>query len=338
MLQLHNSTAFAADIVILPNEDGIDTLYVMAKAEFHVENGRLMLVEPQSPLKLQDEYQDTPHNSSLKWASDYHLCKSGTDVVILGDCINLQGNAIKQCDVDVHVGALHKTVRVFGDRIWQGDRMSEPRPFQRMPILYENAFGGRVFAADNQVQTTFAANPVGLGFAGGRNLEQMQGERLPNVEDPSFLIQNINDEPMPAALGAIAPFWSGRAQFVGTYDEQWEQERAPYLPADFNRQFFRVASPGLKSEEYFLGGESVFISNMWERGDWAFNLPAVALYAHVTWRQKQYKFGLNIETVYLQPNISQVSMTWRGSFAVNQFALQVEEVQLKMQRQLSAAQ
>lgn len=330
MLQLHNSTPFVADIAIFPNEQGVDTLYLIAKATFDVGE-KVTLAEPQEPLASKDEYRGDPQHSSLLSASDYHLAKPGTDVVVIGDCYAPGSGAVQCCDVDVQVGPLTKSLRIFGDRVWDGGAITSPRTFERMPLIYENAFGGTVYA-DGSVHAAQASNPVGLGFAAGRSVEQMQGERLPNIEDPAHLIQAVSDEPGPAGVGAIAPFWPGRSQYAGSYDEQWQRERAPFLPRDFDRRFFQVASPGLTSQGYLRGGEPVVITNMSESGYWAFDLPAASLVGHIDWRARLHEVKLRLETVVLAPNLNRVSMTWRGALTVNQHALKVEQVTLKMQR------
>lgn len=331
MLQLQNSTPFTADIAIFPNEQGVDTLYLIAKATFEVGE-TLTLAEPQEPLVSKDRYRGEPQLSSMHSASDYHLTKPGTDVIVLGDCIAPGGVATSCCDVDVHVGPLGKTLRIFGDRIWDRGVASSPRAFERLPLIYEYAFGGSLYADDGSLYAADKRNPVGLGFAGGRNAEQMQGERLPNIEHPAQLIRTLADEPEPAGIGAIAPFWPTRSQYAGTYDEAWQRERAPFLPRDFDRRFFQVASSGLTSQGYMRGGEPVAVTNMSESGYWAFNLPVVSLIGHIDWRAQLHEVAMRLETVQLEPNRSRISLTWRGDLVVNQHALQVEKVTLKMQR------
>lgn len=333
MLQLENSTPFAADITVFPNAQGIDTLYVIAKATFDVGD-KLTLAETQCPPTLKDEYYGEPQCSSLKYPSEYHLAKPGTDVIIIGDCIAPNHTAVASCDVEVGVGSLNEVVRVFGNRIWLRSGISSPELFERMPMTYENAFGGTLRAPDGTVKAAEERNPVGLGFAGECSAEQMQGERLPNLEDPSQLIRHVGDRPSPACFAAIAPFWSARSQFAGTFDEKWQTERAPYLPLDFDSRFFHAASPDLTSHRHLQGGEPIWISNMTAEGRWAFHLPTVTLVGHVFWRRRQDAINLVLETVTLEPNQARLMMTWRGELPVNQHALQVENVKLKMQRQV----
>ena len=48
MLQLKNGSPFAAHIAVLPDPDGIDTLYVTIKATFSL-GAKVELVDPQPP-------------------------------------------------------------------------------------------------------------------------------------------------------------------------------------------------------------------------------------------------------------------------------------------------
>lgn len=335
MLQLHNSTPFAADIAIFPNERGIDTLYTIVKATFDV-GSQLTLAQPQDPLVSKDEYRAEPQYSSLLKTSDYHLSKPGTDVLIIGDCLAPEGKPTRSCDVEVRVGPLTKTLRIFGDRIWDSEAISTPRTFERMPLIYEHAFGGSVYEESGAVLDSYSPNPVGLGFASTRTAAQMSGERLPNVEDPAELIQSWRDRPAPAGLGPIAPFWPARSRYAGTYDDHWQSTRAPYLPMDFDSRFFHCASSGLSTAEPLQGGEPVWVSNMTAAGSWRFSLPSVALVGYVDWRKQTYAVGLALETVVLRPNQARVTMTWRGALTVNQHALQVTNVNVKMLNPKSA--
>ena len=51
---------------------------------------------------------------------------------------------------------------VLGDRVWEGPlfgrlRLSDPAPFEQMPIVYERAFGG------SRGRGAFFPNPIGVG-------------------------------------------------------------------------------------------------------------------------------------------------------------------------------
>ena len=83
MLQLENQTPFKASIALLPDRTGIDTLYVIVKATVSLRPN-LALAEVQLPPTLADEYHADPETSSLKYGSEMHIGKTGTDVIVIG--------------------------------------------------------------------------------------------------------------------------------------------------------------------------------------------------------------------------------------------------------------
>ena len=69
-----------------------------------------------------------------------------------------------------------------------------------------------------------------------------------------------------------------RREYAGTYDEAWQELRAPLLPKDFDDRFNVAASPGLWSEIPFRGGEAVQLLNLVPGGGvLQFNLPLVGV-------------------------------------------------------------
>ena len=145
MLQLKNSTPFEATISLFPNEKGIDTLYVVVKATFSI-NPKSEIAEEQKPIVMADEYWGEPGESSLKYASELHLTKPSTDIVMIGEACARDKRSVTQLDVSLAVANRRKTIRVFGDRRWGagllGLSMTPPIPFESMPLIYERAFGG----------------------------------------------------------------------------------------------------------------------------------------------------------------------------------------------------
>ena len=138
MLALKNSTPFAAHYVLLPNEQGIDTLYVNVKATYDI-GPEWILSQPQPAPVGEDIYWGAPGQSSLKYPSDVHPGKRGTDIAVLGSAWAAVGKAVRQLDVALAIGPCKKSLRVFGDRFWRQGRITPPEAFTEMPICYENA-------------------------------------------------------------------------------------------------------------------------------------------------------------------------------------------------------
>lgn len=335
MLQLKNTTPFAANMALLPDEQGIEAIYVNVRGSFRI-GPQWTLSEKQPPPATADVYWGDPASSSLKLASDYHIGKVATDVVMIGNACARDERPVHQLDVTLSVANRRKTVRVYGDRVWDQRRISAPEPFEHMPLLYERAFGGRWEGSKEDAAEVLMAdqrNPVGLGYAGGRDHSAMEGQPLPNLEDPRSLIRSIDDEPEPACFGFRAPHWRPRALFAGTYDEAWQRERMPYLPLDFDKRFLNGAHPDLICDGFLQGGEAVEIIGMRPEGKLQFSLPRVHLRGRVAGTGIPSEIlGFNLETVLLQPNDLEVSMVWKAKVSCDKNTLKVGRINVSLHR------
>ncbi len=324
MLQLKNNTPFSADIALFPDEQANDALYVMVKATFDITQN-MEVSETQKPLIQADEYYGEPGLSSLKYPSDYHTGKPTSDILMLGSACAPDKHGVRQLNVSVQIDDLKKVLTVFGDRYWQDGQMSTPDIFETMRLRYENAFGGK-HIVEGQLKGAELRNPVGKGFKGERNSLEMDGLALPNLEDPNDLIQNQSDAPQPHCFAAVAPNWLPRAEYAGTYDTEWEQERAPYLPLDYNPMFMNSASYGLRYPHKLEGGERVYISGMHPAGDLDFDLPKVNLKGTVIIAGSEKELSFTIETLTLEPNELSLCIHWRAKLNCGKHTSKIQEI------------
>ncbi len=325
MLQLHNNTPFAANTALFPNEEGIDTLYLIVRATFNIGNQWTLADEQTPPVEI-DAYWGEPGKSSIQYASDYHTGKSNSDIIMIGHAFAPDEKEVQQMDVSLMVGQVHKMIRVFGDRHWQNGHISPPQPFRSMSMTYEKAYGGTQ-TEDEQITATEERNPVGCGFSGQRKTKAMNGMPLPNLEDPHNLINNPAQRPAPACFAASAPHWSPRSDFAGTYDETWKTRQIPYIPTDFDRRFFNMAHADLIYPGFLEGGEPVAITHMHLRHSrLEFTVPEVKLCADVTIAGNLLKPEFNLETLMIEPNRLKLSMVWRASVLCNKTALKISDV------------
>jgi len=330
MLQLKNNTPFSAAFALFPNEHGIDTLYTMVKATFKIGQ-QWTLAEQQLEPQKKDVYWGEPTESSLRLASDFHTGKASTDIIMTGMACAHQQQPVRQMDVQLSVGSVNKRIRVFGDRQWDQGRVSTPEPFNTMPLVYERAFGGKD-QRDEKVFATEERNPVGLGFAGKKTEFEMNGVLLPNLECPNQLIQYYDDTPIPACFGPTAGHWQPRVASAGTYDELWQNNRAPYLPEDYHPRFMNAAHADLMYPHFLQGGEPVNIIGMHPLGELNFNLPIVKLRNKIQLEASEISFDFILETLLLDPNQLQLSMVWRSAFECDKKALKVKQITVSMMR------
>jgi len=324
MLQIENHTPFYASLAVFPNCDAIDTLYVILKATLSLRP-RLALAPVQVPVTLADEYYADPAASSLMKSSELHIGKPGTDVLLVGRAWAPGGRAAPESWVRVSVAERQKTVRVWGDRVWRRDGTpSGPEPFEAMPLVWERAFGGMLQLADRTLAEE--RNPIGVGFLGGRLREELEGQPVPNLEDPAAPLERLGQSVAPACFAPIAPHWLPRRSFAGTYDETWQRKRAPYLPKDFDRRFLQCAAAELAFDRYLQGGESVQVRGATPDAPIEFTLPVANLHVTVRVAGAEEHPVAQLETVLIEPDENRMCLTWRAELPCDRRVLKVEKV------------
>jgi len=326
-MQLNNRTPFSVKNMVSLNEEGMDTLYVIVKASFDIEK-HWTLANEQSLPQAADEYWGDPSESSLKYATDFHPGKAATDIIVSGHACAPDCKPVHELDVRVTVGDRQKIVRVFGDRYWHKGLTSPPETFETLPLLYEKAFGGQ-HILEGKLKSQELRNPVGKGYQGERSDAEMEGQPLPNIEDPQQLIRAMSDTPTPAGFGFQAPHWQPRVGFGGTYDEHWQQSRAPYLPVDYDKRFQNAAHPDLIYPGFLSGGESVEITHMHPAGTLHFLLPKVKLVGRVKAAQ-QHSLHFNMESVIIEPSILQCHMVWKAAHVCYNDAFHIQAIDVDL--------
>ena len=334
MLQLDNETPFETHLSVMPDATGVDTLFVALKATFTL-GSRVQLAEEQVPVVVADQYLGEPGVSSLEAAGEVHLARPGTDLVLTGEAVAPGARPVDRLDVAVMAAGRGKVVRVFGDRQWYsgatGVQPGRPRPFVRMPLVYERAFGGAMDGAGAGAGAFEPRNPVGVGFWAGRPASGAVGRPVPNLEDPRQLLQAPGDRPPPACFAPVAPSWQPRAGFAGTYDRQWQRTRSPLLPADFDARFFNVAPPELTFPGHLQGGEPVQVSGVSPDGLLSFHLPVCRLVATVALGRDLQRPPLSLEKVHIQPGEGRLCLLWRAALPCDKQAMKVRAVHVGLQ-------
>jgi len=328
VLQVVNKSPFLPLMTVLADEAGIDTLFIVVKGTFPLPPTTRKTPEPGKPF-AKDVYWQDPDTSSLKYASEVHVGKRGTDVVLVGHAHAPGGRPIAEMLVAVSVAERRKVVRVVGDRVWSTltGGPSRAEPFTMMPLVYERAFGGVHELPDGRGGILAEErNPIGVGFRGRRALGDVVGQKLPNLEDPATPIRTFGDRPAPAGFGFVAPSWMPRRAFAGTYDEAWKANRAPYLPRDFDRRFDNAAPPELTFDRFLTGGEPLEVSGASPEGLMRLALPTSRPKLTVGIAGKSQKPVAVLETVLIEPDDHRLCLTWRASVPCDKKALKVESV------------
>lgn len=316
-MQLINETPYPAHLVVMPDPEGAETLTAVLKATWSI--GAAAAAEEQVPIVFADEYWGDPGESSPRLESDLAPFKPATDVVLVGHA-HAPGQTTRQMDVTLQVGKVTQRVRVFGDRhwwllLWFWPMRSRPKPFDKMPLIYERAFGGfQPARAKGKVEGFDARNPIGKGY-----LKKGRPHRLPlpNLENPKKLVKGPKDKPAPVGFGYIARHWSPRRELLGTYDEAWMKERMPVLPEDFDPAGWNGAHPALQFDPYLRGDEKVRVSGASRGKPLEFRLPGIEPVMSAHWLGQWQDLEPALDTVVIEPDENRVCLTWRARLSIH---------------------
>jgi hypothetical protein len=153
---------------------------------------------------------------------------------------------------------------------------------------------------------------------------------LPNIEDPRAPILSWDHQPTPAGFAPIDAYWEPRRSFAGTYDERWQNERAPYLPHDFDPRFLQIAPPALIVPGHLQGGEWVDLRGFTPAGVLQFQLPPVVPRIAYRMDDAQQERPAVLDTVIVEPDAARVCLVWRAALVVDKKALRVREVRASL--------
>jgi hypothetical protein len=320
--EVENRTAFAFEALFLVDEAFRPLIVPLVKATFEIGgDGRLRRAEQQIPPNLGGEcWGEDSETSSYRYEPEVAFVKPTTDVILIGHA-HAPRKDTTEMRIGLRVGSLSKQALIFGDRVWfraaGAVSATRPLPFEKMPLVYERAFGGWDRAHSDPRKHAFEPrNPVGTGYRGAGGFED--GIRLPNIEDPSHPIHAIGDRPPPMGFGFTSPHWKPRAALAGTYDESWTKDRAPLLPRDFDRRHLNAASAGLVAPSYLRGDEPVAAVGVTPEGKLSFSLPAIpppTVRVGVVDAEPR-AVALNLDTVIIEPDERRVILLWRGNMAL----------------------
>ncbi|NML24757.1 DUF2169 family type VI secretion system accessory protein [Zoogloea dura] len=325
MLQVLNTTPYPATLAVFPSPGGVECAYAAVKVSYDLSTGVPQVAASQAMFLASDVYWGDPASSSLRAAADLTLLKPSTDVLLLGRAVAPAG-PVQSMEVALRVGTLSRRLRVFGERVWQregeGWRPSAPKPFERLPLRWELAFGGQSRAHPDHPPEAELRNPVGRGFVASWDTDPA-GLPLPCIEDPEALLRHPHERPEPAGMAPVAAAWLGRARHAGTYDAAWQKSRAPYLPLDFDPRFFHVAPPALIAPQRLVGGESVELDGMTGGGRVGFTLPRPDLHLAFDFAGRHIAAEPLLDTVLIEPDMARLQMVWRAELAVDKHLLKL---------------
>lgn len=333
---------------LLPGQSpaGDYILSVLIKRTYRiVPNRECTRADEDRPIFGGDIYWDHPMNSSVRYETDFWPFKLATDVVLNGTAFAPGGEPVASCVVSLQVGEMRKSMRVTGDRVaeYAGGAtpvVTDPEPFDEMPLRYERAYGGTDVFSDLKTLYPYPRNPLGRGFVIANTARALDDLPLPNVEDPRMPLvpericigdyARWEECPVPDGFGWFPKVWRPRALLAGVLprdravEQELRQAYAQLVPADqreaylkngfrdMDFRFFNGASNGL-ALPFLHGGETVATENLSPDGRLSFQLPTDTPRVGIDIGEGVYEPDVVLHTVMIDLDDACVDLVWRGA-------------------------
>ncbi|WP_433936755.1 DUF2169 domain-containing protein [Sorangium cellulosum] len=271
---------------------GAERLTVVVKATFSLIHERCAELAAAADLARSDQPREG-------WGSLDEACETApylpsAGVLVRGHACAPAGETATSLSVRVALfrddrWVLNKVLHVFGDYTRAAP---SPRPFSRVPIVYERAYGG----------PHVDANPVGVGADAA----------LPSIVDPA-------DPTRPAGFGPISRRWAPRRHLLAR--DQAPDRPVPELDAGFDFRYFHAAPPD-QQIEFLRGDEWIFLEGLHPHYPWLrSSLPSARglarLYrAGAGGEDNGQPIELVADTLSIDADRLLCSLIWRGNVAL----------------------
>ncbi|MBL9024289.1 MAG: DUF2169 domain-containing protein [Myxococcales bacterium] len=270
---------------------------IFVKATFSLARGGPMQLVAPAPLLLGDQHHEGNLERSVLACADVAPYLPRAEVLLTGHACATSPSPSLPVRLAV-VGSrplVDKTLHVFGERMWlEGEQMTAPVPFTRIPLRYERAYRG---------PAGFEENPVGMPIG--------PGLPVANIIDPA-------DPFGPAGFGPIAALWPARRRLLRDLDPSVVEAPAPQIPDPFAWSFFHAAPPDQRCS-FFEGNEWVVLEGMHpELARIESQLPGARAQARVYGVEAtgHREVGLSADTLWIDADRLIACLCWRGNFEV----------------------
>lgn len=194
---------------------------------------------PTTPLELvmEDRRRDANPLSSLVEAGEVAPFLPNTGVILFAQAHAPQGRPAPAMSARLALfrdrSLIDKTVHVFGERA--ANAPQHPRPFERVPLVYERTWGG----------PGSEENPVGVAA---------NSPTLPSICDST-------NPTKPAGFGPISRQWPQRKRLLGLSDLSRLEGSIADIPNGFDFRYYNPA-PLDQQIEYLRGDEWIVLDGM----------------------------------------------------------------------------
>ncbi|CAM2008037.1 DUF2169 family type VI secretion system accessory protein [Acanthopleuribacter pedis] len=306
------------------SQSGKDQLHCLFKATYLFDaEGNLAQLENQEPVLLEDTYLGEAGQSTLLEAADLSLCRPTTEIAVVGAVYPAAGERARGL-FRLSCGAVNLEIAAFGERRWQQrmglPSLSDPEPFEKVALHYENAFGGVDQRHDDPKKQGYEArNPIGKGFLLAHTKVAFSEVPVPQLEDPKKLLKTPFDKPEPRCSAFVPPHWEPRVSKAGTYDQNWSETRKPLLPEDFDPRFCNAVPDNQCFAEFAAGDETIELQGLQpadlNKGACTLTLPGLQPICEITYQGKpNVPVPLQLEKILIRGEARRLVLLWSGIF------------------------
>jgi hypothetical protein len=323
-MQLINATRMTAGYNMGLEKSGRELLVVVIKGTFRFPQpgepeGFFALHDEQLPLVMADTFTGKPGFSAPVYEVDFAPRKQRCDILLLGSAYAPGGRPTTKLEAGLRIGNWSKVLQVVGHRHWErglaGVTASPPSAFVKQPISYDVAFGGTDLHHQDPAQhAAYMPNPVGKGFHKHMKAKWIEGALLPNTEEIGTTVRDPMGAYRPMAFGPVGRGWNSRSCFAGTYDDAWLENHFPFLPPDFDEQYFQAAPIDQQVPLDFFKHSpmDVTLANLTPEGITRFTIPHLVAPVHIFPKNgEQEDYTAVLDTVVIEPDLQRYSLTWR---------------------------
>jgi len=333
-MELINSTRMVAGYTLGMEPGGRELLVVVVKGTFRIParpGEVLRLHEEQVPLVMSDVFFGEPGLSAPRYEVDFAPRKQRCEVLLNATAYAPEGRPTTRTTVGVRVGSWSKSFDVVGDRVWEagltGIGASATTPFVQMPITYDRAFGGTDNRSEDPADhAAYPRNPSGRGFHKQLKSEWVDGSPLPNTEETGNAVSWVAGDYRPMSFGAIGRHWEPRYKYAGTYDQHWLDNLFPFLPEDFDEQYYQSA-PLDQQLPKPVGEQLVTLVNLTPDGRREFLLPHFEAPIHIFPKKGEREdLTAQADTIVIEPDMERVTITWRVARPLRKNMFEIAQV------------
>lgn len=308
-MDFFNQTSYEAELIHGPDGPDHHGVALIIKATFPITpsglgTGDVPFVWPVSRQNLETDFGTFPF--------DNHFPLSRMDMMVCGNACAPQARPVREMGVLLKVGNFEYVQHIFGDRRWRkqltGYRMTDPEPFETMPLVLARAFGGKVNLPYGEFPCL--ENPEGKGFL--FDGVPPDGVSLPNIERPLERIRKPYDQVRPTCM---TPYpLEGKLRV----DEMMENGQVKPFDATRSHIHFGQAHPDLMLERP-AAGTAITLKGMHPAHDFAFQVPTNDLEATLELDGHVEPLSLSLDGICIFAHHQCVGFRYR---AAGRFALE----------------